>query len=589
MRQLRLVIPALLAFSAQRAAAGPQVWPFQFDPNLAPNPSATMMSLSQGAATLPPLPVSELQTLTTDSGSMTLWFWPENAALLTAIGASGPGLMTWPTQAIKCAQHAAFTMPALDPAAPASCASVLQQLQTQLSSTNLSACLLVEQPERYVTSYSPADVSKDVGNIEDMIGLVGEALTHCGAPAAGLLPSTWVPTMRDIVAKIRYPKLLAQLQQASAAYAQATTLVSANSACFGASSGTVMTTLAGLTAEVTAMTSSLMALEQAGESANATAAQCLGAHARIRNTLAYPGLTDADRQFVAFWLGGLYWRLRGGGLIPLPGTQEARLYYVNDGFGQIGALVGGPDGSGVGTPFVVEVTVDGWSQWQGMGTTGGNDKYTSLIGMTERGQRQAQAGINTLMPLGYDTAPLLTSGLFMGPGYYYAWYSLPSFTYGMMLSTPYRNFMDGPTAIGEFNIGASLGLGLAKTLLPGKPSGMPATDPCSGKACGDDGCGGSCGSCAAGLVCDPSGSCVATGDGGQAADGGALLTDGGAPLSDGSAPVDAAGSRRPTSSHPGCGCAIGAGASPSLAWLPLLLAGALALGRRARRPTASRS
>ena len=60
---------------------------------------------------------------------------------------------------------------------------------------------------------------------------------------------------------------------------------------------------------------------------------------------------------------------------------------------------------------------------------------------------------------------------------------------------------DGPTGIGTPN-GAVLG-GTAT-----------CTPSCSGKTCGDDGCGGSCGTCGAGQTCSPAGTC--TGGGGCA-------------------------------------------------------------------------
>jgi hypothetical protein len=44
---------------------------------------------------------------------------------------------------------------------------------------------------------------------------------------------------------------------------------------------------------------------------------------------------------------------------------------------------------------------------------------------------------------------------------------------------------------------------------PGDDGGC--TRQCSGRSCGDDGCGGSCGSCGAGQTCDSSGACAAAG------------------------------------------------------------------------------
>jgi hypothetical protein len=183
--------------------------------------------------------------------------------------------------------------------------------------------------------------------------------------------------------------------------------------------------------------------------------------------------------------------------------------------------------------------------------------------MTQRGQRQAQSGVDALKPYGYDTAPLLTSGLFMGPGYYYAWYPLYGFLWAQSLAKPYSGFIDGPTAIGEFSIGASLGLGMARTLLPGKPSGQPAVSLCTGKMCGDDGCGGSCGDCPAGQMC-ASGQCVVGSDGGVLADGSAAPHDGAMSGSSGDAGSTPPGGppHVPAPGKRGCNYAVGV-AAPS--------------------------
>jgi len=63
-----------------------------------------------------------------------------------------------------------------------------------------------------------------------------------------------------------------------------------------------------------------------------------------------------------------------------------------------------------------------------------------------------------------------------------------------------------PVAGGEVCYGGAMGIGLARTLLWGRAN--PDFDPCAGRVCGDDGCGGSCGSCSSGEVCTDEGACV---------------------------------------------------------------------------------
>jgi hypothetical protein len=61
---------------------------------------------------------------------------------------------------------------------------------------------------------------------------------------------------------------------------------------------------------------------------------------------------------------------------------------------------------------------------------------------------------------------------------------------------------DGPTGLGTPN-GAALN---------GGGGGGGCTPKCSGKACGDDGCGGSCGTCGSGQTCSPGGVCTTGGN-----------------------------------------------------------------------------
>jgi hypothetical protein len=63
---------------------------------------------------------------------------------------------------------------------------------------------------------------------------------------------------------------------------------------------------------------------------------------------------------------------------------------------------------------------------------------------------------------------------------------------------------DGPTGLGTPN-GAALNGG-------GGGGGGGCTPKCTGKTCGDDGCGGSCGTCGSGQTCSPGGVCTTGGN-----------------------------------------------------------------------------
>ncbi len=153
-----------------------------------------------------------------------------------------------------------------------------------------------------------------------------------------------------------------------------------------------------------------------------------------------------------------------------------------------------------------------------MGTTpGGQDLYEDLVQMTDRGRHQvadnpllppgASSAKNYLDAKGYDTTQLVTGGLDMGPCYAYALGELSNFRYAETAPPPYGQFIEGFTAIGELCTGASMALGMAKTLLDGVPTGQPPSSLCLGRTCGDDGCGGSCGTCAGGESCNAGGTC----------------------------------------------------------------------------------
>jgi hypothetical protein len=584
-RAWTLVVALLVTLPA---AATPQRWPFLFDPNIAADPAGTQQAITAGAATLPDLPVAAMQTL--QSGAVTLWLWPESVALLNRVAASGPGVATWPTTPVMCKKHDGFAVPTLlVPGASASCSDADTAIRQQLA--NLGACDGVEQPERYALTYQPTQARQDTGTIEDMFGLAGEGLSHPPLPS-GLLPEDLIPQMRVILDKIRRDKLVAAIATARAAYAQAAKLGSDNAACFDPSALTsLQAAIVGLDGELDAAQAWLDKLDSDGNAAHAQEDVCLAAQSRVRNTLPFPSLTAAERKTLAFWLGGIYWRMRGGGLIPLGSTQDARWYFLLQPFTQIGELAGAQDGSDAAFQIYLQI-FEGWSDWQDMGNSQpGGDKYADLVSMTSRGQRQVGGAVTLLGPRNYDTLALDTGGLHMGPCYYYAYYPLAAFRYADMLTAPYSGFIDWPTAVGEFCSGASIALGFAETLLDGKATGQPPTVTlCSGSSCGDDGCGGSCGTCGAGASCQ-AGQCVPSGGPTPGSDGGvgtigsdAGVGGGGGGSGGGGGAVGGNGDVPPaTSGAHGCACSTLPRDEERAPWLALLAAAVLAGIARGRR------
>jgi hypothetical protein len=430
---------------------------------------------------------------------------------------------------------------------------------------DLSACDLVDRPERYVLSYQPTDARSDTGSLEDLIGLAGQGFAQAGAPPDGILPADFVSTLRTIIVKLRHDKLAALIANEKTAIAAAMSTASSNASCFDASALTALQGgLGELSGELDAASTYVEKTKSDGEAQAVHETLCMSAASRARNVLAISSLTDEERRFIAFWLGAVYWRMRGGGLIPLGSTQDARLYFLNNAFSQIGEILGGQDGVDAAYKFYLQVVIEGWGDYQDMGhTTGGGDKYADLVGMTNRGRDEAQPAIDVLGPRGYDTADLMTGGLQMGPGYYFGWAAASSFRYATTLPTPpYSGYMDGATAIGEFNMGGALELGLAHVLLAGKPTGQPPTvDLCAFRTCGDDGCGGSCGTCA-------TGSCV---------DGTCSTDDMGLSGNDGGAPDDLA-APMPAPQH---GCTFAPTPAPPT-WIAFMLFACVVALRRRR-------
>jgi hypothetical protein len=548
---MKRCLVALIVLVAGTGWTAPQRWPFAFDPAIAADPTGTQNQINSGMAGLPLLPVSQMVTLQVDQ--VTLWFLPEAAALLQAINKlpPTPPLLSWPHATTMCAQHTTFAVPAtlLLPGGSADCQSADSTIRTQLG--NLAACLDVEQPERYVLGYQPAVVDSTVtGSIEGWIGVSGEALSHTDFPD-GILPVDFVPKLRGVVAKLRHDTLEQELAAAQGRYAQALATANAHTACFDAGAlATVTTGVAALQNELTAVKAWLDQLDASGQAAVAHEIQCLAGHSRFRPALPFPSITADERAFVAFWLGGLTWRMRGGWL-PRGMTQTARIDFVLDFYLTLGNFLGGKDGSDQATPIYLPLLLVGWSDWMDMGTSQpGADKYSDLVSMTNRGNQQVMTAASNLTAKNYDSTVLTAGGLDMGPCYYYSWWANGTFRLSPTMPAPYGGFIDGQTAMGEFCSGGSIALGLAKTLLPGAPTGQPPIiDLCAGKTCGDDGCGGSCGP-----PCP---------DAGSAADGANGGVDLGSPPADDSGtnpPVGGGGGGNPAngSSSSGCGCATGA-------------------------------
>ena len=501
--------------------AGAAKVPVSFDPTLGAQPARTQQKLAALEAKLPATFALPASLASAKTGNLTLDFYPETLAQLKRAGtASTTATTTWPRTPVMCVAHAAFTPPAtlLASTTPSSaCSAADTSIRAALQ--DASTCRDVEEPERYVLGYPPAVVDdSSTASIESLIGLAGEGLSHWATPD-GVLPSDFVATLRSVLWKIRRSAIDASITKAHASYAQALATLKSQATCFDAAAGPALVASIGkLDAELTAVTAHLDALAAADLATANHELVCMAAHSQTRAALPFPSLTRTEREQIAFWLGGIYWRMRGGGLMPTGSTQKARTYFLQRPFQRIAELTGGAAiGNDLGTAIYLNI-FDGWGDWMDMGTTpGGQDLYEDLVDMTDRGRHQvadtpiipgSTSAVKYLDTRGYDATNITVGGLDMGPCYAYALGELSQFRYIDSAPAPYGQFIEGFTAVGEFCTGASIALGMAKTLLDGTPTGKPPADLCLGRTCGDDGCGGSCGTCAGGTMCSKDGSCV---------------------------------------------------------------------------------
>jgi hypothetical protein len=570
----RVTLLALVLFCPVIAEAKPNPWSFDFDASIADDPSYVTSRLQNLSNGLPGLPASGIVELV--SGQVQLYFFEDVADALTRAKSSGPPILPPLVRTPSiCVKHAAFEKPTLlAGSSSAACKNAETAAMAAFADKKLKTCIHVEFPETYVYEHSPlgwVDFNT-VSTLESLISFAGEALTHVDYPT-GLLPANFYEDMRKVIARLRYQSLKTELSDRVQAYQTGLTQLQSNSTCFDQTALTAfLATVNDLIAELIAAEQQLDSIYNAGVAQAAVDLKAVQAQGRNRAPLPFPGLTDRDRELLAFYIGGIYWRMRGAGLIAVPPDPDQgllrRMLYTQYPYKLIAEMAAGTaDAQGVGFDIFVQENW-GYAEWYDMGNWPGRDKYADLVDMTIRGKVATSLVAPKLEQRGFDVKPLIAGGLQMGPCYYYIWEELPDFTLGPDLQYPYMQFLELPTATGEFCTGAALALGLVRSLLGGKP----CTPDCTGKPCGaDNGCGGTCGACPA--------------------DAGIPGHEAGAVSSDGPPVTDAAhkqdGSSPPgfTGSTSGCSCHLSADAEgrmsgAGLALLVLLVLGAWVRSRR---------
>ncbi len=555
-------------------------YPFDYDPGLSEDPAGISADLEELHNRLPGLPEGLVEI---EMDGIRFNYFPETLDMIQRARDSGPEIAP-PIERIPqlCAVHSAFSVPSflIEPATSA-CQAAAEEVYAAFDGS-FKTCQEVEFPEVYVLDHPPGVVdanflgqSELLSTLEGQIALIGEALSHLDYPV-GLIPDEFLPLARSVIAKIRYQKLGDNIDARLVLYDQAKQRLQSSASCFhAAASASLQGSIDALATELTAVGQHLDQLYADGLARAAQDRLAVENQGRLRNDLPHPSLTDREREMLAFYLAAIYWRMRGGGLIRNPANGEVPdITYVINIFEGIARFAGGlEDAAGVGTRYAIDESY-GYAEWWDMGNEPGHDQYYDLLWMTDRGRRGVNLVSIMIGDLDYDIRNLVAGGLMMGPCYFYMWYELWArngryFQLGEDLVEPYYVFLEMPVSSGEVCYGGAMGLGLARTLLWGRPDPDWDPDGSDGSDAGGDldGGDGNDGNDAGGD--EGSDACIDASDAGgdtSPADPGpdGETTDGSGDEADGQGAGDEV-----SGTEPGCSC--GGDASPSGGLLALML------------------
>ena len=284
-----------------------------------------------------------------------------------------------------------------------------------------------------------------------------------------------------IIQKIRADKLHAQLRSASIALERISNRLADFPKCRAIETAKIDSRIDALKE----FDQQLTQTESAGKALAQADFNQLIKRGRTRGALPFPTLTDHERTTLSMTLIATFWRMRGGALIRMPGTQIARSLFAGLPLSKITQLNGGDlirasEANSLGEAHRYALMWRGWGKFQSMGNSPGQgDRFENLVGMTDRGAYQVESGRSMLRDHGFDTTMYEIGGLQMGPCYYFARWAPIAITLGMNhevdsslkvkadAANPYEYYIDNSTSWGEFCSGAAIGLGLSKTLLNG--------------------------------------------------------------------------------------------------------------------------
>lgn len=397
--------------------------------------------------------------------------------------ANNPSATTWQPIApvATCVKHKSFDFSKVVKAHRL-CISARYTLKKAFQQRNFTRdCQEAYEPEMYSKDLAPGEIR--ISKLNTLPGLIQTIINPMSAVqfAENLVPPELLQKMRFLLTKIRMDELLQNVQRKNKLYTDAINTLN-SSACFPASEADLQELKAQvqeLQQETQSAENYLLQIDQEGRAQAAADKARVNALGRTRDQLPYPNLSDADREFITMYVGGIYWRLRGGGVVTQDSTQFRRIFFTWTPMKILGELNGGSDARSMGFLTFIRL-FKMWGQYFDMGSDPtGNDKYWDLNKMTERGVFQVKSDVKKLDRMGYDTTALRMSGLQMGACYYFPYdQNLPRLKYVGAIDSiypvagsPYLSVLKGETDWGEVCTGMSIGLGMSRSLLGGYVGG----------------------------------------------------------------------------------------------------------------------
>jgi hypothetical protein len=342
----------------------------------------------------------------------------------------------------------------------------------------IGACRMAESPELSQQKADPKRVSEDeTKTIQGLIKILAMPVREFTYPGKAI-GKVFRRDSRRVLTRIFWPEISPKVNAAASELQEVRDSFNTGlgSCSVGASAKTFVQDLSGRLTRVKDRGERIFA---AGNQENKEAR-----NVGLRR-LPLSQLTRADREFIALFIGGLFWRLRGGGLLSAPkdGTNGARDFYHKDVVRSIAYLNSGDAGLSNRLASASRLAItEGWGKYMDMGRTPGEkDRIHDLVYMTGRGRYQGDlfgcSGnwysnlfsnftdplVKILRDRGYFDGWLRAGVQQMGPCYDISWSRLP--TKKTEDVAGYRTFFDGPTAWGEVCTGAAFSLGLTKALL----------------------------------------------------------------------------------------------------------------------------